>query len=1022
MRLKRRKRAKHAHADRIGRLAAAAFVSLLLGLGAASGQEAAVIGSSFAGSPDFTFDSRGAAGPSHYAEITNLGFRVTALATGTVVYAGTLPQFWGTKVALPLLTGCCFDPLLEYDHATGRWIALSLSGAYQVDSAVYLGISETSNPAGAWKGLVIDADPADLRWADYAHLGLDGSAIYFNVGLSGIAASTPFRKGVYVLPKADLTGAVPTAARLSRLSAQYPTTAPGEVHYDADPQRDHLGASTDGLHLAGYYQPSAVSTGQGHRWAVNAVYQRMSGQASGTTTPLPWATTSPYQFDDPSNPPPQSIPANYGRQPGTAIRLNNGGGASNFRVGDALYTAASGPVRGRLGIVWRRFQPSTNTIVDAGFIGDDISDHLSPSIAANADGDVVIAYGRTGPTEFGSFYCSVGRPAADGKLVFGRATLVKAGSDVFDEHAPMKSAGLARYLDYASSVTVHPADPTRFWISGPYVGARNVGSTWIAEVIVTPAAGQAPTVTAIAPATGPVVGGASVTITGTNFAAGATVTIGGLPARSVTVVSPTTIVAVTATHAAGVTDVVVTNPDTLAATLTEAYRYVPLPPAAFSRYFAEGATIPPFSTRFALVNPNSADAAVAMLFLRPDGQVFTHALTVPSLARRTVEASQVPGLATAEFSTTVESDRPVVVDRTMSWNATTAYGAHAETSVAAPALTWYLAEGATHSGFNLFYLLQNPGATEAQVRVRYLRPSGTPLEKSYTLAPTSRTNIWVDLEEFPGLGQALASTDVSAVFEVTNGQPIIVERAMYLDVPGQTFGAGHESAGITAPAVEWFLAEGATGPYFDLFVLIANPGATAAEVEAAYLLPNGTTVVKPYTVAATSRFNIWIDHEDSRLADTAVSTTITSKNGVPVIVERAMWWPQGGWFEAHNSPGTDVTGTKWALAEGEVDTTRNLETYFLMANTSPTPADVKVTLLFEDGTSAEQTYPGIPAQSRFNVPVGGFFPQAAGRRFGAIVESVGPAPAQIVVERAMYWDAAGQRWAAGTNALATKLQ
>ena len=65
---------------------------------------------------------------------------------------------------------------------------------------------------------------------------------------------------------------------------------------------------------------------------------------------------------------------------------------------------------------------------------------------------------------------------------------------------------------------------------------------------------------------------------------------------------------------------------------------------------------------------------------------------------------------------------------------------------------------------------------------------------------------------------------MSAVFEVLNGQPIIVERAMYFDVPGQTFGAGHESAGITAPATEWFLAEGATGDYFDLFVLIANPG------------------------------------------------------------------------------------------------------------------------------------------------------------------------------------------------------
>ena len=62
-----------------------------------------------------------------------------------------------------------------------------------------------------------------------------------------------------------------------------------------------------------------------------------------------------------------------------------------------------------------------------------------------------------------------------------------------------------------------------------------------------------------------------------------------------------------------------------------------------------------------------------------------------------------------------------------------------------------------------------------------------------TFRPNSRSTIWVNLEDFPGLGRALASSDVSAAIEVTNGQPIVVERAMYLDTPGQVFGAGHES-------------------------------------------------------------------------------------------------------------------------------------------------------------------------------------------------------------------------------------
>lgn len=49
------------------------------------------------------------------------------------------------------------------------------------------------------------------------------------------------------------------------------------------------------------------------------------------------------------------------------------------------------------------------------------------------------------------------------------------------------------------------------------------------------------------------------------------------------------------------------------------------------------------------------------------------------------------------------------------------------------------------------------------------------------------------------------------------------------------------------------------------------------------------------------------------------------------------------------------------------------------------------------------------------------FPQARGRRFAAIVESLGAAPAQLVVERAMYGNALGVQWAAGTNALGVRL-
>ncbi len=251
---------------------------------------------------------------------------------------------------------------------------------------------------------------------------------------------------------------------------------------------------------------------------------------------------------------------------------------------------------------------------------------------------------------------------------------------------------------------------------------------------------------------------------------------------------------------------------------------------------------------------------------------------------------------------------------------------------------------------------------------------------------------------------------------------------MYLNRPGQTFAAGHGSAAVTAPNTDWFLAEGATGPYFDLFVLIANPSNTPAAITARFLKPDGTTVTRTYAVPAKSRFNIWVDQEGPELANTAVSTTITSD--IPVLVERSMWWPGDGntWHEAHNTFGATGTGTIWVMAEGEQGGPTSTETYVLVANTSDFASSVRVTLFKEDGTTLVKTYP-INPNSRLNVPIGaseadgGFGPaNVDGRRFGIMVESLPFPYAQIVVERAMYSNANGVVWAAGSNALATRLQ
>lgn len=80
------------------------------------------------------------------------------------------------------------------------------------------------------------------------------------------------------------------------------------------------------------------------------------------------------------------------------------------------------------------------------------------------------------------------------------------------------------------------------------------------------------TVSSIGPDSGPSGGGTGVTLQGTSFETGASVTFGGVAASSVVVVSPTQITCVTPSMPAGtLNDVVVTNVNSLSATMTQGF-------------------------------------------------------------------------------------------------------------------------------------------------------------------------------------------------------------------------------------------------------------------------------------------------------------------------------------------------------------------------------------------------------------------------------------------------------------------
>ena len=395
-------------------------------------------------------------------------------------------------------------------------------------------------------------------------------------------------------------------------------------------------------------------------------------------------------------------------------------------------------------------------------------------------------------------------------------------------------------------------------------------------------------------------------------------------------------------------------------------------------------------------------------------------VSLPPRGVRHVWPGTLDGDPSGPFATIVESSQPIAIERTMRWDRAAGFGGHSETASRRIATTWYFAEGATHSGFDLFYLLANPGNDAADVEVTYLLPApALPVVKQYVVPAGQRFTIWADQED-----PRLLATDVSVV--VQSSHPIVAERAMYLGLPGQMFGAGTVGAGIAEPSTIWMFSEGATGSFFDTFVLVGNPDSREAVVEAQFVLPDGDVIARTYTVAPRSRLTIWVDAQGPRLANTAVAVRLESTNGVPVVAERAMWWPGPSfatWAEGHVAAGATATGREWIVSDGEVDPAIGLETYVLVANMSAVAGNVAITVRFEDGTAATRISPLAP-WSRLNVPVGFAVPEAAGRRFAVVIESQPAAGAadsdvpDLVVERATYWNAPApngvmQFWAAG---------
>jgi hypothetical protein len=190
-------------------------------------------------------------------------------------------------------------------------------------------------------------------------------------------------------------------------------------------------------------------------------------------------------------------------------------------------------------------------------------------------------------------------PAAGGEVVQINGSNFLAGAQVFFGSAAATPTGTQTSTTLtvivpqipagATDVRVLNPDGKQFILPGAF-NAQGQGQT-----------GPAPTVSGVSPNSA--VPGAQVTITGTNFVAGTTVTIGGVAAPVSGTPTATSITVTVPALASGAAAIKVTNPDGQSATLSGQFTVQPLPPvqlfAVNPNSDPVGATVTLFGNNFA---------------------------------------------------------------------------------------------------------------------------------------------------------------------------------------------------------------------------------------------------------------------------------------------------------------------------------------------------------------------------------------------------------------------------------------
>jgi hypothetical protein len=457
-------------------------------------------------------DAEGAVGPHHLMEALNSQV-VIQDRSGNTLSAITNSTFWSSLGVTE-----SFDAHVLYDPYAQRWMFSSAAGEESSDSAILIGVSQTSDPTAGWNLYKVTLGSSG-NWVDYPTLGFNKNWIVVQANIFTIAGNNFVNSTIWAFDKADLY-----AGGSGKYTVLTPTSGFTQVP-----------ATTMDPDLSTMYLLEPSSSGSG-KLRIDTITGPVGSEVLTTgaaypTGPSAWQTFSPVTNFAPQRGSSENIDTEDGRIQSCVYR--NG----SLWASHTVYLPATGTPT-RTAAQWWQINVSASGFGQVQQFGriDDPSAanfYAYPTLAVNQYGDVMLGYTHFGIGIYASAAYSM-HLASDPANTMESEVILKAG-----EASYFKDFGTGdnRWGDFTATV-VDPVDDTSMWTIQEYAGQNNMWGTWWGELMprgARPTATPTPSPLKIgAPATLPsahttVLYGASLGISGGRAPYTIAVVLGHLP-------------------------------------------------------------------------------------------------------------------------------------------------------------------------------------------------------------------------------------------------------------------------------------------------------------------------------------------------------------------------------------------------------------------------------------------------------------------------------------------------------------